>query len=144
MYLTATPFQVAMYHTKVFAKRVLFLSVIAGLIYSGFQAGAYFSPEKVVAQEVEKIVEVRGRTAVMERIAKCESGGGHYDKNGQVIINATRDAGKYQINVPIHGKKATEMGLNLMVEKDNETMAYWLYDNFGTEPWIHSKSCWNK
>ena len=81
---------------------------------------------------------------VLERIAKCESGASHVDKNGQVLINATRDVGYYQINVAIHGKKATEMGLNLFIEEDNKKFAEYLYENFGTEPWVHSKKCWNK
>lgn len=107
---------------------------------------AFFSEAKTVIQhvEVEKIVKDESPTPVLLRIAKCESSGSHYGLSGQVLISKTQDMGLYQIHIPIWGKKATEMGLNLAVEKDNEKFARWLYENYGTEPWIHSKKCWNK
>jgi hypothetical protein len=52
--------------------------------------------------------------------------------------------GIMQIHLPIWGKKASEMGLNLAVEADNKKFGEWLYENYGTEPWVHSKHCWNK
>jgi len=72
----------------------------------------------------------------MARIAKCESGNSHYDKNGQVLINKSRDVGRYQINVQVWGKKATELGYDLYNEKDNEAFALWLFENKGSEPWV--------
>lgn len=108
----------------------------------GFLAVQFFPEYVYSVQEVK--VKDNTPSAVLQRIATCESRTGHLDKNGQVAINKTQDIGKYQINVPIWGKKATELGLNLAVEKDNEAMALWLYENHGTEPWVHSKSCWNK
>jgi hypothetical protein len=122
-------------------KRAIHLAMAGGLLYGAFVGGAYLNP--IVTYAVQE-VPVDTVTPVLERISKCENGGSHYDKNGQVSINATKDMGKYQINVPIWGKKATEMGLDLSDEKDNEKMAIWLYKNFGTEPWVHSKGCWTK
>lgn len=142
VYPHATRFQVFKYKARMAFKRFIRLSIVGTLGYMTFMAGAWLNPITSVAY-VDKVIEVETVSPVLERIAKCESGGSHY-KNGQVVINKTQDIGKYQINVPIWGKKATEMGLNLAIEKDNETFALYLYKNFGTEPWVHSKTCWNK
>jgi hypothetical protein len=119
------------------------LPTVAVEMYAVKKANAV-APERIM---VERIVEVNiesGVPPIMKRIATCESNNSHYDKNGQVLINKTQDAGRYQINIPIWGKKATELGLNLMVEKDNEEMALWIYENRGTVDWYASQDCWNK
>ena len=109
--------------------------------------GSAYIPRTVYADR-EVIKEVEVKAPVMERIAKCESGGKHFAPSGQVIVNVnnnkTYDIGKYQIN-SIWNKKATELGYNLYIEKDNEAFAMWLYRNYGSEPWSASKAnCWNK
>ena len=143
IYPHATWFEVIKWKTGRLIRKTIIWAFIAGLVVSAFHIGSTFFGEVSYAS-VEKIVEVPTKAPVLDRISMCESGGKHYDKNGQVLINATKDMGVFQINVPIHGKKATEMGLNLAIEKDNRTYAQYLYENFGTEPWIHSKKCWNK
>lgn len=130
----------------------LVLAMVVGLGW-GFVKEAF--AEKIVYQKVEVEVEVDSPAVIMEKISDCESGdrdaktgkvikgsASQFDKNGQVLINPTQDMGKYQIHVPIWGKKATELGFNLATEEGNTKMAYWLYKNKGTEPWIHSKKCW--
>lgn len=144
-----TPFQRFVFKTARLTKRILLvlaaMSVIGWPAYGAFQyAKATIAPQ-IVEAEVIKEVPVSVIPPVMERIAKCESGGTHY-KNGQVIFNAnsnTVDIGKYQIN-SIWNRKASEMKLDLTKEKDNEAFAMYLYQNFGTEPWYASKACWNK
>ncbi len=122
--------------------------IVAWLIVGGLKVGQHFAPQPIVY--AEKIVEVEStkEAPVLTRIAKCESGNKHIGSNGQVILNANTngsvDVGVMQINERIWGKKATELGLNLWVEKDNRAFGKYLYDNFGTEPWVWSKACWNK
>lgn len=121
-------------------------SIIALAMAGSYQLGSYLNPS-VKTVFAEKLVEVETIPPIMQRIAKCESGGIH-KKNGQVIFNSntnkTVDIGKYQIN-SIWNKKATELGLDLTIEKDNEAFAMYLYKNYGTEPWSSSKaSCWNR
>lgn len=100
-----------------------------------------------VYAEKEVVKEVKAHAPVMDRIAKCESGNTHYDKSGQVLTrgntNKTVDIGRYQINTVWH-KKATELGLDITKEKDNEKMAYFIYENHGTSPWVYSSNCWDK
>lgn len=147
IYPYATKWEVIKYKTYRFFRSLTIwtikISFVVGVSVGSYQIGKHVNPETVYA---EKIVEVESKDLppVMERIAKCESNNSHFDKNGQVLVNRTQDVGVFQINVPIHGKKASEMGLNLMNEKDNREFAVWLYKNFGSEPWIHSKKCWNK
>lgn len=106
----------------------------------------------VFAKEPEEIVvEVPKIAPVLQRIAGCESQndstkpGTHY-RNGQVILNGNKngsvDIGKYMINNATWSATATAKGLNLMLEKDNEEFAKFLYAEHGTEPWSATKNCW--
>ena len=121
--------------------------VIAGWVAVGGYTYAKYNVAPVTLWAKETVeVPIKEVPPVLKRIAKCESGDMHY-KNGQVIFNAnsngTVDRGRYQIN-SVWDKKATELGLDLSKEKDNESMAMWIYENRGTEDWYSSKSCWNK
>jgi len=129
---------------KLITKSVIVGSVAVAL-YTGLKFGLVFAEERIVFVPQEKIVKDTTLPPILLKIAKCESNNNHYDKNGQVLINASHDIGRFQVNVPIWGKKAHEMGLNLADERDNETFARFLYENFGSEPWSASKkSCWAK
>lgn len=149
IYPHATGFQVFRYKFNKFMEKVVIVAVIAGMIYGGFEVGKMTTEAGVSYANVEVIkeVEVQSTSAVMKRIAKCESGGKHYDINGQVLMrsntNKSVDVGLYQIN-SVWFKKATELGLDITKEKDNEAMARWIYDNRGTEDWYASKHCWMK
>jgi len=144
VYLYKTKFQVFKIKAKRFFKKLFILTMIVLAIIAIFKIGGVMNSKEVVTQ-IE--VKIEPQTPVLDRIAKCESPTGHY-KNGQVAFygnkNGSVDIGKFMINNAIWGKKATEMGLNLTNEKDNETFAKYLYQNYGTEPWIWSKHCWNK
>lgn len=139
-----TWFQRTKITTKRWGRNTFVFSVIVGI---GYAFGAVTNPITTFAT-VEKIVTVEMESPVMQRIAKCESGNTHFDpKTKQVLVrtntNKSYDQGKFQIN-SIWNSKATELGYNLMVEKDNEAFAMYLYKTHGTEPWVYSKSCWNK
>ena len=134
--------------TKYYLLQSFKVCIALWILMGVFHAGAKFIPQTPVY--AEKIVEVtvKNKVPVMERIAKCESGGQHVDKKtGQVIMrsntNKTVDVGKYQIN-SIWFKKAGELGLDITKEKDNEAFAYWLYENRGTQDWYASKDCWSR
>lgn len=145
IYPHATAWQVFKYRVAMFLRKVIIAIIIISAFYATFKVGGIMNPATIVTT-AEVIKEVEVKAPILDRIAKCESPTGHW-KNGQVVININRngsyDQGKYQIN-SIWNKKATELGLNLMVEKDNEEMARWIYTNRGTEDWYSSKSCWQK
>jgi hypothetical protein len=152
VYPHATKWQVLKWRVREFVKKVIRLATMGGVgaivVTTIFMAGQWSSPVHITAQTV---IDEKD-SPVLDRIAGCESEGNrnskgsHYGKDGQVRTNANTnksvDIGKFQINQSAWGKKATELGLNLWVEKDNKTMAEWIYANRGTEDWYSSKSCW--
>lgn len=146
IYQYATKWEVFKFKVRKFFVNLLFwgivTSIIGGIFYLYYQ-----SNPSIIYTRAEVIKEVPVKANVMERIAKCESPTGQF-KDGQVSLNANADhsvdIGKYQINNRAWGKKATEMGLNLMVEQDNEKMAEYIYENYGTQPWYSSLKCWSK
>jgi len=148
MYLRLTKWQIFKRKVKRFFNNLLWLIVMASIVYGIYQAGAYFNPKTIITQ-AEVIREVPMKAPILEKIAKCESGGKHYGSNGQVIVRGnvgvghnSVDIGKYQINSYYWGAKATELGLNLWVEEDNEAMAMYIYQEKGTEAWSASRKCW--
>lgn len=127
-------------------RSIIALAVICVLMWS-IVLGGHLMP---VTAYAERIVEVttKSHAPVMDRIAKCESNDTHINpKTGQVYMlansNKTVDVGKYMINTVWH-KKAKELGLDITKEEDNEKMAYWIYENVGTSPWIYTANCWQK
>jgi len=149
-YLYLTKWQIFIRKVKKFFRNLFKGILIIAIAFLIFKVGQWTSPKTIITQQ-EVIKEVEVKAPILEKIAKCESDGSHLGKNGQVIVRAnissthnSVDIGKYQINSFYWGKKATEMGLNLWNEQDNETMAIWLYKNYGTEVWKASSKCWNR
>ena len=135
---------------KITAKRLLInlrnATAVLAILALSYGIGALTSPITTYAT-IEKIVPDATIPPVLLRIAKCESGNTHFDKSGQVLTrantNRTVDTGKYQINTVWHAK-ATALGLDITKESDNEKMAVYIFDNFGSQPWYASANCWNK
>lgn len=115
-------------------------------LYAVWGVGYLMSTREVI-KEVEVVKEVKAPSPVMDRIAQCESGNKHIDKNGQVLMrsntNRSVDLGVYQINT-VWFADATKQGYDLTKEEDNRAYAHYLYGKYGTEPWYSSKSCWSK
>lgn len=145
IYPHATRWEVFKFKVKRFFRKCVIVTVSILVIWLACIIYSKVNPS-IIYTKAEVIKEVEVKAPVLDRIAKCESGGNHY-RNGQVIVNGNKngsvDVGKYQIN-SLWFKKATEMGLNLTVEEDNTKFATYLYKTYGTEPWIWTKSCWNK
>jgi len=81
---------------------------------------------------------------VMIQVARCESGFRHTLEDGTVLKGRVdpRDTGVMQINSFYHGKKAAELGLDLLNLEDNMAYARYLYETQGIAPWNASSSCW--
>lgn len=129
-----------------FFKKVIFWSIVVVCLAGVVQYFRWAYPTEVIIEK-EVIVEREITYPVLQRIAECESNNRHFGESGQVLMvgntNKSVDVGRYQIN-SLWFKKAHELGLDLTLEKDNEAFAIYLYKTYGTEPWIHSKKCWNK
>ena len=46
-----------------------------------------------------------------------------------------------QINLPIWGKTAKQLGFDLYTYDGNLEMAKWIFDHYGSKPWTYSKGC---
>jgi hypothetical protein len=133
---------------KSFFKKVLFWSVVILALAGTVQYFRWAYPTTITKEVIKEVlVNQEINYPVLDRIAKCESNDKHFGESGQVLMvgntNKSVDVGRYQINT-LWFKKANEMGLDLTKEKDNKAFAVYLYKTYGTEPWIHSKKCWNK
>lgn len=150
IYPHATPFQVFKYKAKRVARKLVIGTIVISTVYGIYTLGSIMNPS-VIYNQIEVIKEVETIPLIMKRIAGCESQGNakltgkHFDKNGQVLMRSNKnksvDLGKYQINT-VWFAKATELGYDLTLEKDNEEMAMWIYRNKGTKDWYSSESCW--
>lgn len=70
----------------------------------------------------------------------------HWDSNGDVLrgrVNS-KDIGQCQINEPVWGDKAKELGLDIYSFNGNRRMANWIYERYGNQPWYLSEFMWNK
>lgn len=134
---------------KSFFKKVMFWTVVIIAIAITVQYFRLAYPTTVTIEKVKEVlVNQEISYPVLDRIMMCESGGKHISKNGQVIVNGNKngsvDIGIMMINDRIWGAEATKLGLNLWVEKDNREFGKYLFAKYGSEPWVWSKSCWNK
>ena len=99
-------------------------------------------PKQSVKQEIAK--KTGSLPPIFSEIARCESGGSQFYKNGKVIRGhiTPNDIGKYQINMNVWGATAKRLGINVYTAKGNEQMALHIYNLYGTKPWSASKHCW--
>ncbi len=84
-------------------------------------------------------------TPVLAEIARCESTFRQMGLDGEVIrgnVNSD-DVGVMQINERYHGKRASELGLDLYTLDGNLSYAKYLYDREGVRPWSSSAKCWH-
>ena len=141
IYLHGTHFQVSKWRALRFAQKLLIVSLLVSGLYTSYSFGFYMGPPTI-----KQVSDQEAVYPVLERIAKCESGGSQYDKNGQVLLhwnkNGTIDIGKYAVNETYWGAQATKLGFDLTVEADNRKMAVWIYYNKGTGDWSASHACW--
>lgn len=88
----------------------------------------------------------------LEKICACESGNGtpgtarQFYEDGSVVRGKVDplDTGKCQISKRYWLDMSDKLGYDIETDEGNTLMANWIYDNYGTEPWKWSKSCWNK
>jgi len=143
-----TKWQLFKMKVKNFFKKLLFWTVIGLILVGVYSYLRWAYPTEVIKEVVKEVIVNQDiKYPVLDRIAQCESGNKHLDKNGQVLLrgntNKTVDVGVFQIN-SVWFAKATELGLDLTKEADNREFAKFLYSTRGTEDWVYSKKCWAK
>lgn len=83
---------------------------------------------------------------IFKAIARCESGGSHFDEKGRVVRGRVNrhDIGLYQINEVIHRNAIAQTGVNIYSEEGNTQFARYLYEAEGLYPWRSSQYCWSR
>ncbi len=160
LYPHATGFQVFKWKARRVLRQIAIASLVvgfsSGLLYTAFTIGGVANPKMVYAVK-EKLIPDNSVPPILKRIAQAESLNSHYCTDtlvkagmcakgalGQVLVNPTRDIGKYGINLLYNGKWCAGKGYNLFIEADNEQCALELFRERGSEPWSASKANWNK
>lgn len=84
-------------------------------------------------------------TPVLYEIARCESTFRHYNSKGDVLRGKVNkfDIGVMQINELYHLDKAKELGLDIYSLEGNIAFAKYLYEKYGSKPWVSSSKCWS-
>ena len=133
---------------KSFFRKVMFWFIVVCMLAGVIQYFRWAYPTTITKEITKEVIVNQDiKYPVLDRIMMCESGGKHFDKNGQVMLrgntNKSVDVGIMQIN-SIWFSKATELGLDLTKEADNREFGKYLYTTRGTVDWIYSQKCWNK
>lgn len=129
------------------------VAVIAWVHGSGVMVNEAYA-ENIFVPHVQK----ESKTAVMARIADCESGdrihgkvvkgsAKQFNSDGSIVMHlnndGTTDVGEFQINMqPDHIRNLARLHFDAMTKEGNEAYANWIYENVGTKPWESSRSCW--
>jgi hypothetical protein len=87
--------------------------------------------------------------ALLKHIASCESWGDPNKEPRQFLPDGSvlrgypnpNDIGLAQINIPTWGAQAAELGLDLKTYEGNLGMAKWIFDHYGSAPWVYSQKC---
>jgi hypothetical protein len=121
------------------------LLIVGAVLGKVLRPGEERRPVSHMLQET-RVVIVKDDTLppVMQRIARCESQGQHFTKDGKVVRGKRnpQDTGLFQINTAIWGKKAQELGYDIHSQEGNQQMARYLFENYGSVPWQTSAACW--
>jgi hypothetical protein len=89
---------------------------------------------------------------LLKHITSCESWGDPNKEPRQFLPDGSvlrgypnpDDIGLGQINIPTWGKKAQELGFDLYSYDGNLAMSKWIFDHYGSKPWVYSQGCWGK
>jgi hypothetical protein len=103
------------------------------------------SPQ-VVPQPHVIVVKDDTLPPVLQRIAQCESSGQQFTQDGKVLRGKRhpQDTGLFQINAVVWAKQAEALGYDIRTRDGNESMARYIFDNYGSVPWQSSAKCWSR
>ena len=75
----------------------------------------------------------------------CESSSQQFRDDGTLVVDSVTGThvGVFQLSKQWQNL-ANTFGLDVVnSEKDNITMAIWIFNKLGTQPWLASKNCWS-
>jgi hypothetical protein len=101
---------------------------------------------QVVPQPHVIVVKDDTLPPVLQRIAQCESSGQQFTRDGTVLRGKRhpQDTGLFQINAVVWAKQAEALGYDIRTRDGNESMARYIFANYGSVPWQSSAKCWSR
>jgi hypothetical protein len=101
---------------------------------------------QVVPQPHVIVVKEDTLPPVLQRIAQCESAGQQFTRDGKVLRGKRhpQDMGLFQINAVVWAKQAAALGYDICTRDGNESMARYIFANYGSGPWQSSAKCWSR
>jgi hypothetical protein len=101
---------------------------------------------QVVPQPHVIVVKDDTLPPVLQRISQCESSGQQFTRDGTVLRGKRhpQDTGLFQINAVVWAKQAEALGYDIRTRDGNESMARYIFDNYGSMPWQSSAKCWSR
>jgi hypothetical protein len=101
--------------------------------------------DMTVSKNIEKLVRTTyADEPILIEIARCESTFRQFDATGSILrgkVNS-KDVGIMQINEKYHAEDATKLGFNIYTPEGNLAFGRYLYNKYGSSPWISSSPCW--
>ena len=114
------------------------------LANENFELGEKLEIKYIIYQETVKAGLSYSDYKRLVEIARCESRIRHTSSAGTILLGPDKkDAGVFQIRLPVHEAKAQELGLDIGDASGNIRYAVFLYKKSGSIPWNASKHCWN-
>ena len=119
-----------------------FIAMTIWLAFTPSQVVSYVAPVATTTPEVV-VKPVPTTNAILEAIARCESGGRQFNDDGTVIRGKVnpQDVGKWQINEHYHLKESQRLGYDIYTLEGNTEYALYLYKKQGSKPWGWSRGC---
>jgi len=132
----------------VFRREKIALIASVSLLIASILLLVAFSPQSSIlyqkTPEMSPITPPAQIPPILEKIARCESGGRQFYKNGEIVRSITNDIGRYQINEKYHLAQAQQLGFDIFTKDGNEQYALWLYDEGrGLRHWRATEDCWS-
>ena len=97
------------------------------------------------SKTIEKLVRTTyADEPILIEIARCESTFRQFDTSGSILRGKVNkaDVGIMQINEKYHAEDATKLGINIYTPEGNLAFGKYLYNKYGSQPWISSSPCW--
>ncbi len=120
-----------------------FMAYLPSMASSGVFPTMYSKEVKVPHSSTQS--QTAAIPPIMDKIGYCESKNKQFNDDGTVLLGVNPDdVGRLQINTRIWGKIAKRLGYDIYTWEGNTLFGLWLFNNYGTEPWVYSKPCWQQ
>lgn len=114
------------------------------VVFDGLNELSAFNSISSISTTEEKVEQYFADIPILIDVARCESRFRQFDSTGSPLrgIENPADVGVMQINETYHLDTANRLGINIYTLEGNLKYGRYLYETFGSAPWVHSSKCW--